>query len=224
VAGACSVCHKSLERRLNRVRYQLLVVVILISPLVGEWSVALAQPPNRHRVVILSAPDTLDRAEIVYEAIVFWNRTFEELELSTRLIETTLTTTSDSSRVLENYTRQVWQQAGRLSPGGPGPKEPGELKQLEADVLVFLSEQPTMSFAWPLGQSTTFFVAVPAQTFTPNIMAHELGHALGLTHHDDPKVLMCSPCQDAQVIDDGSFLPLTSGDRRRLKALHGPMP
>ena len=87
------------------------MVVVLISPLLGEWSVAFAQPPNRYRVVILSAPDMLDRTEIVHEAIVFWNRTFEELELSTRLIETTLTTTSDSSRVLENYTRQVWQQA-----------------------------------------------------------------------------------------------------------------
>jgi hypothetical protein len=200
------------------------VVTVLFFPLVGEWSVALAQPPNRHRVVILSAPDTIDRADIVYEAIVFWNRTLEELKLSTRLTETTLTTTSDSSRVLENYTRQVWQQAGRLSPGGPGPKAPGELQQLDADVVVFLSEQPTMSFAWPLGQSTTFFVAVPARTFTPNIMAHELGHALGLTHHDDPRVLMCSPCQDAQVIDDGSFLPLTSGDRRRLQELHKPTP
>ena len=209
---------------MNRVRYQLLVVTVLISPFMGECAVALAQPPNRHRVVILSAPDTIDRAEIVYEAIAFWNRTLEELELPTRLIETTLTTTSDSSRVFENYTRQVWQQAGRLSPGGPGPKAPGELQQLDADVVVFLSEQPTMSFAWPLGQSTTFFVAVPAQTFTPNIMAHELGHALGLTHHDDPKVLMCSPCQDAQIIDDGSFLPLTSGDRRRLQELHKPTP
>ena len=59
---------------------------------------------------------------------------------------------------------------------------------------------------------------------TRNIIAHELGHALGLKHQNDPRVLMCSPCQEGQMIDEGSFLPLTRYDRLRLRELHAVAP
>jgi len=186
----------------------------------GAWA---QSPRERHVVVLRAAATTTDRPSIASEAIAFWNRVLSELQLGTRFVETTLIATSDSERLLENYTRAVWQQAGRLSPGDRGPHEPRNLEGLGADVVVFLSQQPTMSFAWPLRQSPGFFVAVPSATATRNIIAHELGHVLGLTHHNDPRVLMCSPCQGG-LIDEASFLPLTRHDRLRLRELHAGTP
>lgn len=185
----------------------------------GVW----AQPLRERQVVVVRVADHDARPSVASEAIAFWNQVLTELQLGTRLVETTLTATSQSERILENYTRAVWQQAGRLSPGSRGPKEP-PLGGLGADVVVFLSRQPTMSFAWPLLQSSGFFVAVPSATVTRNIIAHELGHALGLTHHDDSNVLMCSPCQEGRSEEDGSFLPLTRDDRLRLRELHAAAP
>lgn len=208
-----------MERGLSRARRGLLVLAIGAAVVAAVPSGAWAQLPRERHVVVLCAAAAADRLSVASEAIAFWNRVLSELQLGTRFVETTLIATSDSERVLENYTRAVWQQVGRLSPGDRGPREPRDLEGLGADVVVFLSQQPTMSFAWPLRQSPGFFVAVPSQTVTRNIIAHELGHALGLTHHNDPSVLMCSPCQGGRI-DETSFLPLTRHDRLRLRELH----
>mgnify|MGYP001979063165 FL=1 len=209
-----------MESGLSRVRHYLPAVAIVAAVIMVVPSGVRAQPPNERLVMVLRAADNDHGPAVASEAIAFWNRVLTELQLGTRLVETELIVTSQSERIFENYTRALWQQAGRLSPGSRGPKEPHDLKRLGADVVVFLSRQPTMSFAWPLRQSPSFFVAVPSQTVTRNIIAHELGHALGLKHQNNPGVLMCSPCQEDQVIDTASFLPLTRYDRLRLRELH----
>ena len=87
-----------------------------------------------------------------------------------------------------------------------------------------------MSFAWPLASSTRFFVAISADAQSPphhattlrNVVAHELGHTLGLVHNGDPAALMCGPCRSPFTgFDEGQrFLPLTPMDHTRLRELY----
>jgi hypothetical protein len=197
---------------------------------VGLGALALAAPVQglveRH-VVVVSSRATDARLVAVQEAIVFWNETLSSLGLRTRLVASDPVAPGPVGRALENYTRHIWQQAGRLRAGPSTADEPPELESLGGDVVLFLSVQPTMSFAWPL-PAGRYFVAVPSDPGTRfarvrslrNVVAHELGHTLGLSHRPDRTVLMCSPCRpDVAPTDSRGFFFLTEVDRQRLREL-----
>lgn len=193
---------------------------------------AIATPQGYRQVdreIVVVSPNHADpRLAMFREAVEFWNGELADLDRETRLVETALVAPSPHERALENYTRAIWQQAGRTRSGGSRPAEPVELNLLGGDVVVFFSKQPTMSFAWPLDTADRYFVAIPVEAgarmsrtgLTRNVIAHELGHTLGLVHHANPTVLMCSPCRPAVgAADPHGFLPLTKIDRHRLREL-----
>jgi hypothetical protein len=61
---------------------------------------------------------------------------------------------------------------------------------------------------------------------TRNLVAHELGHALGLGHNTDPAMLMCgrpASCRpDAFQSQVPRFFPLTDGELATLLSLYPP--
>jgi len=207
------------------------------------WLVAVSLVPAapaagqvlEHRVVIIT-PDAADeRVTQTRAAVAFWNRTLSDLELGVRLREAELIIASPDSRALENYARQVSQRGGRIPRGGAGPQPPRALTELQADVVVLLSRQPLLPFAWPLPSSPGspgYFVAIRAaepqrqgdDKVLRNVIAHELGHTLGLTHNRATAMLMCGPCSSAATEDNPQeWLPLTADDRARLRALHAAL-
>jgi len=197
----------------------LLLLALLLAPL----SLASAETVE-HRVVIV-AYDTNDvRLPMALNAIAFWNEVLADLGLDVRLVEE-LHIASPVTRALENYARSISQRAGRLR-GGPGePDAPTEITDFGVQAVLLLSRQDLMSFAWPLPRYPGHFVAIEedrtAMAINPNIarniIAHEIGHTLGLRHNRDPTTLMCGPCRTHELaVDRPEYMRLTERDRQRL--------
>lgn len=165
---------------------------------------------SQSRLLVLSSPDD-EGIETTRAAVAFWEEVFSELQLEGPLGSIAVDTSSPR-RHFENYARLLSQQAGR-SRTGPGPPAPRALLELDAEVVVLLSSQKVMPFAWPLREpGPRFFVALPAGVDL-EIVKHELGHALGLRHREGSG-LMCLPC------DARSTRELDDAERTELRRLY----
>lgn len=209
------------------VRVAAVLAALLVAP-------TLAAAPHRLRTrVLVVGPDEADaRIRLTREAVEFWNRTFVDLDLEPALLVAEVVAASPVTRALENYAWQISRRAGRPPAGSFEPDPPPELTDLGVDVVVLLSAQDLMPFAWPLRiagiLSGRYFIAIHSDPDLPsgsnvtrNVIAHELGHVLGLVHGAVPTSLMCLPCLPAASEgEEADFRPLTARDRSRLVELY----
>ena len=178
-----------------------------------------------HHVVILSHDVNDVRLPMTLEAVKFWNNTAKALDLGVRVTETVFIESS-AERALENYARLISSRAGRLRAGPSEPDPPDEIIEFNSSVVLLLSRQDLMSFAWPLPRQPGHFVAIEEDRYAMasnpniarNIIAHEIGHTLGLSHNADPTSLMCGPCRTNELpIDQPEYMHLTEADQEQLK-------
>jgi hypothetical protein len=206
--------------------------LVCLALVAGLGGASLAGGAELSIVVLVPAMDD-DRLDPSSQAIAFWNDRLDELGVETGLGGPMVVVDSPVARSLENYARQVATRAVGLPGGAYEPAPPTDLTELEGDIIVLLSRQDIMSYAWPMPRVSPprYLVVIRAvrgpyrndPMVSRHVVAHELGHALGLDHNAEPHTLMCGPCQPLTAEPDATgFLPLTDGDRDRLRELHAP--
>jgi hypothetical protein len=180
-------------------------------------------------VVLGSSSDP--RQILVDEAVGFWNQTLSELGSSFRLGKVRREEGSVPPEQLARMSDLVLESVGRRAPAWTLPES---IRNIPGDLFVVLSDAEFISFAGPFAANHQRMVAIKGLSWFPlnlpnvarNVIAHELGHAIGLSHNTDDTSLMCgrpSRCRpDLFRSSEAKFFPLTDQERKRLRALYPP--
>jgi hypothetical protein len=175
--------------------------------------------------VVIVAPDGDSRIQLVIEAVEFWNGILKDLGISFELGAVTRGQGLVSAAQLSDISSRVISRAGPI-------ELPENIANISGDMIVVLSDGEFLSFAarWPTRKKA--LVAIRSDRVPPltlknvgrNVIAHELGHAIGLGHNDNPKMLMCgrpAPCRpNAFVSTVEGYFPLAQGDKESLLKMY----
>jgi hypothetical protein len=173
-------------------------------------------------VVVIGANANDARVPLVQDAVAFWNRSFAELGSAFRLGPVTRaagTVPVDELRALSDRV---------LSRTGPTQFLPESIRDVPGDLIVALSDGDFVSFCMRWSNLGEALVAIKNDRFWPlslpnvarNVIAHEIGHAIGLGHNNDATTLMCgrpATCRpDAFQSPTEHYFPLTDTEKALL--------
>lgn len=192
-----------------------------------EIRAAVALGPAMSRVpaiTVLSAPDDR-RLPLVNDAAAFWNRTLADLGSGFRLGAVSVT----ANTVLPGALGA--QSTAALGSSRATPM-PDWMQGRAGQIVVVLSNDEFVSFTrrWPaqamalIGIRNGYGYPLILPNVARNVIAHEMGHAIGLGHNADAALLMCgrpSPCRpDAFQATSEHYFPLADDEKALLLRLY----
>ena len=165
------------------------------------------------------------RLPLVRDAVTFWNRMLEQLGSRFRLGAITVRNASAPAGALRAMS-EATVGTGAL------PPMPGWLGGMAGQIVVVLSDDNFVSFTAHWSSAATALVAIKSDRAYPltlpnvarNVIAHELGHAIGLGHNGDPTMLMCgrpASCRpDLFASPTERYFPLADDEKSLLLRLY----
>ena len=188
-------------------------------------SLVAGAAPTSLSVTVVGADNSDPRWRAADEAVEFWNQQLNGAGVDVRL--------GPITRLMQPVPDDSLRQLSAAVLGGYGrvePEIPDELRQIAGDIVVALSTANLISFGLRWRPERKGLVGMRRADIPPlslpnvarNVIAHELGHVLGLIHNSDPTTLMCgrpAPCGPSIFASDrNQFFPLTAADTAILRA------
>jgi hypothetical protein len=170
--------------------------------------------------------DTRDtRVSPAREAIDHWSSEFRRLHRRAQF---------DSGAVrVDPVADEVVRAAQGEAVFGGGPSTNrllAALSDVPGDIVIILTHADLISFSVQWREGSKGVVAIRRADIPPlslpntvrNVVAHELGHVVGLSHNGDSTTLMCGrPASCRPIVfasDSARFFPLTPDDERRIES------
>ena len=168
------------------------------------------------------------RVALVADAAAFWNNVFSELATQFRLGALTQVGGAVPVQDLKMLAANI------VGTGRPARELPESVRRLTGNIVVALSDGDFISFAARPVPGDKALVAIKDYRLFPltlpnvarNVIAHEFGHAIGLSHNADPTMLMCgrpASCRpDLFTSEVPKYFPLNEAEKAHLRRMYSP--